>query len=126
MNKLVRLVLVLIYLLAVSGVSIVRHYCADELSSVSLSSDAGCGSCTDTEDTCCSTETIQSEVQSEHAPAALLKFSPLYQVMEVLLPSSYNQFILEKTERFVRFFDRGPPHWAKIQTFLSWIAAWRK
>lgn len=124
MYKLVRLVLVVTYLLAVSGVSIVRHYCADELSSISLSTDSGCGSCSDSDDTCCSTETVQSEVSDEHAPATLLKFSPLYQLMEVILPPSYSQWLVQKSEQVIQFFERGPPHWEKVNAFLSWISVW--
>lgn len=124
MNRLVRLVLVVTYLLAVSGVSIVRHYCADELSSISLSADAGCGSCNDEDEACCSTETVKTEVAGEHAPVTLLKFSPLYQLMEVILPPSISDWLVEKSEHIVQFFERGPPHWAKVRTFLSWISVW--
>ncbi len=124
-KKLVRLVLVMAYLLAVSGVSIVRHYCADELASISLNSDSGCGSCSDTEDDCCSTEVTQSEVNHDHSPATSVCFSPWFQVLKSVLPPSYSLWLVQKAERVTHFWERGPPLYKNLHHFLSWVANWR-
>lgn len=126
MNKAVRVLLVMVYLLAVSGISIVRHYCADELSSISISSDGGCGTCTDTDDDCCSTESSTFSVANDHAPASTLHLSPFFQVIEVVLPPTVTLWLVKQTSYVQQVWERGPPKWAKVRQFLSFIAVWRK
>lgn len=100
-----------------TGFSISKHYCSNNLVSITINHEAE--SCCDMDGGCCRNETTSYQLDDDFVNTSFIDFSSLNQI-DLLFPLFYilvDNTVNKEIESFFRFPESPPP--LKIQVVLS-------